>query len=36
MDDNEGRGERLPAEITQESVESGLPSKDPKTLAGSI
>lgn len=28
MDDNEGRGARLPAEITQESVESCRPSKD--------
>lgn len=33
MDDNEGRGERLPAEITHESVEGCLPSQDPKTLA---
>lgn len=33
MDDNEGRGQRLPAEITQESVESCLPSEHPKTLA---
>lgn len=32
-DDNEGRGERLPVEITQESVESRPPSKDQKTLA---
>lgn len=34
MDDNEGRGARLPAEITQESVESCRPSKDQRGGAG--